>query len=241
LDLSSCFCAVSFCAQALVEVFEKHTTKEPYTAPAGEKIKKGEWQLRHSFFWVGVPFKQYDEGTGVVRQFLDGSEECVATKVPWVSGWSGRSSAGGTTPSVHWHVFATGKATADSQPRKCCMQASWLPQFACLLLFSWELLLRAPSGLTPHRFNIAYHYFVHHYAAPLEEFGQLVGVSTEGGEHLHATHYRIANNRPAQPRGDCPQAVIATIRHSSLKLALWRQKLLMATWHIFNRTGGNHL
>lgn len=77
--------------------------------------------------------------------------------------------------------------------------------------------------LSPRRFTVAYHYFVHHYTHPLQHFGNLWKISSEGGEHMHQPHTRIASTRPSNPRSKCPEALKVCVQWGALQLALWRE------------------
>ena len=90
----------------------------------------------------------------------------------------------------------------------------------------WDL------GFPLRRFGVPIHYFLEHYTPRLRKHGNLVGMSSEGGEHVHQPHSKIVQKRPSRPRGKCPVGLVEIMKHVRLWLGLWRQGWLSPTlWY----------
>ena len=90
----------------------------------------------------------------------------------------------------------------------------------------WDL------GFPLRRFRVPIHYFLEHYTPRLRKHGNLVGMSSEGGEHVHQPHSKIVQKRPSRPRGNCPVGLAEIMKHVRLWLGLWRQGWLSPTlWY----------
>ena len=90
----------------------------------------------------------------------------------------------------------------------------------------WDL------GFPLRRFGVPIHYFLEHYTPRLRKHGNLVGMSSEGGEHVHQPHSKIVQKRPSRPRGKCPVGLVEIMKHVKLWLGLWRQGWMSPTlWY----------
>ena len=87
----------------------------------------------------------------------------------------------------------------------------------------WDL------GFPLRRFGVPIHYFLEHYTPRLRKHGNLVGMSSEGGEHVHQPHSKIVQKCPSRPRGKCPVEPVEIMKHIRLWSGLWRQSWLSPT------------
>ena len=75
-------------------------------------------------------------------------------------------------------------------------------------------------------------FFLEHYAPRLRKHGILVGMSSEGGEHVPQSHSKIVQKRPSRQRRKCPVRLVEIIKHVSFWLGLWMQGWLSPTlWY----------
>ena len=81
-------------------------------------------------------------------------------------------------------------------------------------------------GFEPRQFSVALHYFVTHCTQRVVHHGSLIGMFSEGGEHVHQPHGEIVQKPLSCPRYKCPIALIGCMQDASLRLALWRQRWL---------------
>ena len=82
-------------------------------------------------------------------------------------------------------------------------------------------------SLSPRRWTVAVHYFCVHYTPRLRRHGNLQGLCSEGGEHLHQPHARIVERRPSKPRWKCPVGLLACAEWGRRALMLWRHAIRM--------------
>lgn len=92
----------------------------------------------------------------------------------------------------------------------------------CARVHSLYQSLLLPLG----RVTVPCHYFFCHYQARLERHGELVSVSSQGGEHKHQELKDSVGQRPADPKWKCPQALTESLKAEAVQLALWRNGLL---------------
>ena len=78
-------------------------------------------------------------------------------------------------------------------------------------------------GFPLRRFRVPNHYFFEHHTTRLRKHGNLVGMSPEGGEHVHQPHSKIVQKRPSRRAGNCPVGLVEIMKHVRLLLGLWRQ------------------
>ena len=58
-------------------------------------------------------------------------------------------------------------------------------------------LLFESLSLSPRRWSVVVHYFTVHYTDRLRRHGNVQGMCSEGGEHLHVPHTRLVVRRPS--------------------------------------------
>lgn len=122
----------------------------------------------------------------------------------------------------------------------------WLVRFLCVQVLSWTPrmvdtrdakcqeahYLYFCLGLPPRRYNVAAHYFFFHYTPRFFRHGNLVGLSTEGGEANHKPHKKICGLNGAMRPFQCPDGIWESVCWSTRALAFWRQGLqIPCTWY----------
>ena len=81
-------------------------------------------------------------------------------------------------------------------------------------------------------FGVPIHHFLEHYTPKLRKHGNLVGMSSEGGEHVHLPASMIVQKRPSRRREKCPVGLEEIMKHIRLWYGLWRQSWLSPTlWY----------
>lgn len=202
----------------LVALF-KHHTRQGYRAPKSQKIagpskkkKKGEpsepkeWRLSGNLakdvlkdddFWLDL--------CNLLPSTADGLVVAIEhTDAP--------------------HVLRNPLQRYVREVRRLCVQlASWHPEGVetrdadCAHLH----FLYDACGLPVERLSVNVHYFLCHYTERLLRHGNLVGMSTEGGEHMHKVDKEWVGRRPGFPYGRCPIGLLVAIEASAVDLALW--------------------
>ena len=82
------------------------------------------------------------------------------------------------------------------------------------------------------QFGVPIHYVFRHYLPQLRKHGNLVSMSSEGGEHVNQPDCKIVQKRPSRPREKCPVGLVEIMKHVRLLLGLWRQGRLSPTlWY----------
>jgi hypothetical protein len=122
----------------------------------------------------------------------------------------------------------------------------WLVRTLCIQVLSWvPTMVQARDswcleahrlyfclGLPTRRYNVASHYFFFHYTPRLVRHGNLVGLSTEGGEAYHKPHKKICGGCGQMPPFKCPPGIWESVTWSTRALAFWREGLdIPATWY----------
>mmetsp|Transcript_138587 Transcript_138587/g.240964 ORF Transcript_138587/g.240964 Transcript_138587/m.240964 type:complete len:738 (-) Transcript_138587:73-2286(-) len=116
-----------------------------------------------------------------------------------------------------------------------------LVRFLCQDLLSWAPkgvdtrdkdcekmhLLFEGLGLSPRRWPVAAHVFCRHYTTRIRRHGNLQGLCSEGGEHLHQPHSRLVERRPSLPSWKCPVGLEAIVRWGARALRLWKIGVLV--------------
>ena len=82
-------------------------------------------------------------------------------------------------------------------------------------------------SLSPRRWSVGVHYFTEHYTDHLRRHGNLQGLCSEGGEHLHHPHARLVERRPSKPSWKCPVGLVAIPRWGARTLRLWGARVLV--------------
>ena len=81
-------------------------------------------------------------------------------------------------------------------------------------------------SLRPRRWSVAVLYFTEHNTDRLQRHGNLQGLCSEGGEHLHQPHARLVERCPSKPSWKCPLGLIAIARWGAQALRLWGARVL---------------
>jgi hypothetical protein len=110
--------------------------------------------------------------------------------------------------------------------RLCVQPLSWWPVGANTRNADAERVhaLYVALKFPIERWTVQSHYWACHYQSRLLRHGNLVGMDSEGGEHLHQPHNRVVDLRPSFPRGKCPIGIAASVKWSALGVVLWEQK-----------------
>ena len=91
-------------------------------------------------------------------------------------------------------------------------------------------------GFPVRRLGVPIHFFFGALHPPAAQNGNLVGTSSEGGEHVHQPHSKIVQKRPSRPRGKCQVGLVEIMKHVRLWLGLLRQGWLSPTlWYTHER------
>ena len=77
-------------------------------------------------------------------------------------------------------------------------------------------------GLPIERFVVQVHYLCSHYTQRILRHGNLLSLSSEGGEHIHQPHKALVKNHRCHP-GNLTHALKLCVEHDALKLALWKE------------------
>lgn len=190
--------------QDLLRVFRAHTSYHPYFPPEGEKIGRKDWkingvlakQLAHSAsFWTDV---------GAV---LPNARKGLRLRIAQMS---------------YLHPWAY---YLQLLKQLVLQILSWNPQNVQQrndMCHEWQTLYVALQ-LPAVRWTTQVHYFAAHYTTRLLRHGNLVGICSEGGEHLHQPHTTIISTRRSLPKNKCPVGLLCCMKHQALSLALWRQ------------------
>ena len=103
---------------------------------------------------------------------------------------------------------------------------SWTPQFVAerTTMCHEAHMLYYALAFTDRRYTVATHYFLFHYGEILKRHGNLLSISSEGGEHLHTPHKRYIK-MSSFVAWACPRGVVEALTWSVRNLAFWRQRI----------------
>ena len=73
---------------------------------------------------------------------------------------------------------------------------------------------------------MAVHSFTEYYTGRLRRHGNLKGLCSEGGEHLHQPHARLVERRPSKRLWKCPVGLFAIARWGARALRLSGARVL---------------
>ena len=190
----------------LLAVYRKHLDACPYKPPLSEGTHRKDWKLSCNHakqllfsdsFW--------DDMAWVLPRTCDG----LATTNPM--------NPDGLQTIDPFHLFL-------KELRRLGLQLfSWTPANVSTRTQDCDALhvLYYEIGLPQKRFTVAFHYFLCHYQERLERHGNLMGLSTKGGEHTHQPHKSIIHARPGYPKWKCPMGLYCCMLHAALQLAFW--------------------
>ena len=109
----------------------------------------------------------------------------------------------------------------------CQDLSSWQPIFVeqrdamCLELHKLFFSLQ----FSEHRYTVAMLVFCWHYTPRLRRHGNLLGMSTEGGEMSHQVAKKFSGKEPSYRRPFCPPALVSFMRWAVMKVLLWSEGL----------------
>ena len=187
----------------LKEILEKHFTRFPYYPPFKEAIGKREWSppnivtkdnLKEYSFWkaLGDLFSRTANGLTVKR-----NGEVLQDPIH-------RYLKLMRTLMVQLNSWSP---EGFEQRDDMCREAHQL---------FWDL------GFPLRKFGVPIHYFFKHHTPQLRKHGNLVGMSSVGGEHVNQPDCKIVQKRPSRPRGKCPVGLVEIMKQVGLLLGLWR-------------------
>ena len=194
--------AVPSIQQGLLSIFASAKLTKIFREPKGPAISRKEWALlKNDIFW-----------------------QCLANLLP--------TARDGLTVS-HPEL----SAAEIAEPFQCYLR---LVRYLARDLISWNPqgvetrdadgrkmhVLFQSLSLRPRRWSVAVHYFTEHYTDSLQRHGNLQGLCSKGGEHLHQPHARLVERRPCKPSWKCTVGLVAIARWGAQALRLWGARVL---------------
>ena len=194
-------------------ILEKHFTRFPYYPPFKEAIGKRDWSLPN------IVTKDIPKEDSFWKALADLSPRTA-------NGLTVKRSGEVLQDPIHRYLklmrilmvqLNSWSPEGVDQRDDMCREAHEL---------FWDL------GFPLRRFGVPIHYFLEHYTPRLRKHGNLLVMSSEGGEHVHQPHSKIVQKRLSRPRGKCPAGLVGIMKHVRLWLGLWRQGWLSPTlWY----------